>query len=294
MLALLPFPNVDPVLISFDVMGRTLAIHWYAIAYIAGFVCAWMWARLLISRLGLWRNETPPISAPQVEDLMTWMIIGTILGGRLGYVLFYQFSDFITDPARILRVWEGGMSFHGGFIGVVIAGWIYCRKARLSPWSAGDLIASSACFGLFFGRIANFVNAELWGRPTDVPWAVAFPTQAAQECGQAIGQLCGRHPSQLYEALLEGPALFLLIVTFIFVRRWLVKPGKIVGLFFVGYGTARTVVESFRQADPQFISDQNPLGHIIRLGDFGLTMGQLLSLPMIVIGLAIIILRSRK
>ncbi len=224
---------------------------------------------------------------------MTWMIIGTILGGRLGYVLFYQFSDFLAEPSRIIRVWEGGMSFHGGFIGVIVAGILYCRKTKLNPWSAGDLIASSACFGLFFGRIANFVNGELWGRPTDVPWAVSFPSQAAQDCGQAIGELCGRHPSQLYEAILEGPVLFALIVYLIFRRGWFKKPGQMIGLFLMGYGTARTIAEGFRQADPQFITLDNPLGYVIRLGEFGLTMGQTLSLPMILIGLIIIVVRKR-
>ena len=175
MLAILPFPDIDPILISFEIMGRTLAVHWYAISYIAGFLCALSWMRFEVSRVGLWKNNAPPITRKEIEDVITWMIIGTILGGRLGYVLFYQFDAFLLDPLRILRVWEGGMSFHGGFIGVITAALLYCRKAKSNPWSVGDLIASSSCFGLLFGRIANFINAELWGRPTDGLGELCFP-----------------------------------------------------------------------------------------------------------------------
>jgi phosphatidylglycerol:prolipoprotein diacylglycerol transferase len=288
MLAVLPFPDIDPILISFQVMGRTIAIHWYAIAYISGFLCAWAWMNFEIKRLRLWNDHKPPMTAKHVEDLLTWMIVGTILGGRLGYVLFYQFDAFLADPGRILRLWEGGMSFHGGFLGVIIAGLFFCRRAKLDAWSVGDLIASGACFGLFFGRIANFINAELWGRPTDVPWAVAFPTQAAQECGQLLPVLCGRHPSQLYEAALEGPILFAIMAFLIFKRDWFKVPGQIIGVFLIGYGIARVIVEGVRQADPQFITLENPMGYILSLGDFGLTMGQSLSIPMILIGIAVI------
>ena len=294
MLALIPFPNIDPVLVSFELFGRNFAIHWYAIAYIAGFLCAWAWMRFETKRAQLWLNGTPPMSKVQIEDIMTWMIIGTILGGRIGYVLFYSFDTFIANPVQILKVWDGGMSFHGGFIGVLLAGLLFFRKNNLDPWSVGDLIASASCFGLFFGRIANFVNAELWGHPTDVPWAVSFPTQAAQNCGQALGEICGRHPSQLYEAMLEGPVLFIIMFFLIFVRKWFQTPGQIIGVFFLGYGIARTIVESFRQADQQFISDENPLGHVVRIGEWGLTKGQSLSLPMIAIGIAIILYARKR
>jgi phosphatidylglycerol:prolipoprotein diacylglycerol transferase len=294
MLALIPFPNIDPVLVSLELFDRNFAIHWYAIAYIAGFVCAWAWMRFEINRSQLWVTGTAPMSKTQIEDIMTWMIIGTILGGRMGYALFYNFDTFAANPVQILKVWEGGMSFHGGFIGVILAGILYCRKNQIDAWSAGDLIASASCFGLFFGRLANFINAELWGRPTDVSWAVSFPTQAAQNCGQAIGDLCARHPSQLYEALLEGPILFAIMLFLIFVRKWFHIPGQIIGIFFVGYGIARTIVEGFRQADSQFITDENPMGHILRFGEFGLTMGQCLSLPMIAIGIAIIIIARKR
>lgn len=294
MLALLPFPNIDPVLVSFEISGREFAIHWYAIAYIAGFICAWFWIKFLLNRTQLWSVQKAPMKTVQLEDLATWLIVGTILGGRLGYVLFYQFGDFLSDPLRIVRIWEGGMSFHGGFIGVIVGGYLYCRKNKLDPWPVGDLIASSACFGLFFGRLANFINSELWGRPTDVPWAVAFPTAAAQDCVGVLTPVCGRHPSQLYEAGLEGPVLFAIIAFLIFKRQWLNVPGQIIGVFFIGYGAARTIVEGFRQADAQFIVEGNPLGHVIRLGDYGLTMGQTLSLPMIAIGILIIAVARKR
>lgn len=294
MLAILPFPNIDPILVSFEIFGRSFAIHWYAIAYIAGFLCAWAWMRFQIKHPVLWSSQTPPLTAKHIEDLLTWMIVGTILGGRLGYVLFYQFDMFLAEPARIIRVWDGGMSFHGGFIGVILAGYWFCRRTKTDPWQVGDMIASGACFGLLFGRIANFVNAELWGRPTDVPWAVAFPTQAAQNCGQALGEICGRHPSQLYEALMEGLVLFAVIAFLIFKQHWYKVPGQIIGVFFMGYGLARFVVEGFRQADPQFITADNPLGHVVTLGDFGITMGQTLSAPMVLIGILIVIIARKR
>ena len=294
MLAILPFPNIDPILISFEIMERNFAIHWYAISYIAGFLCALAWMRFEVSKLDLWQDNTPPLTKTKIEDVITWMIIGTILGGRLGYVLFYQFEAFLLDPLRIIRVWEGGMSFHGGFMGVILAGLLYCRKSNSNPWSVGDLIASSSCFGLLFGRIANFINAELWGRPTDAPWGIAFPTQAAQNCGQALGEMCGRHPSQLYEAALEGIILFIVMAFLIFKRHWFKIPGQIIGIFFIGYGLARVIVESFRQADLQFISIDNPNGYIIRIYELGLTMGQTLSIPMVFIGILIIYMARRR
>ncbi|MCL4162300.1 UNVERIFIED_CONTAM: hypothetical protein GTU68_013939 [Idotea baltica] len=273
MIALIPFPDIDPVLVSFEILGREFAIHWYAIAYIVGFLLAWRWIIALVTRPPLWRGDTPPMQKQHVEDLLTWMVIGTILGGRIGYILFYNFGEFIAEPARILRIWEGGMSFHGGFIGVVLAGLLFCWKNKLPAWSVGDAIASGAPFGLFLGRIANFINAELWGRPTDAPWGVIFPT----------GELCARHPSQLYEAMLEGLILFVAIAYLIMRRNALKTPGVIIGVFFLGYGLARTFVEGFRQADAQFITPDNPLGR-----------GQLLSLPMVFIGIAIIIYAKRR
>ncbi|MEM7243256.1 MAG: prolipoprotein diacylglyceryl transferase [Pseudomonadota bacterium] len=291
--ALIAFPDIDPALIRFELFGREIAIFWYAIAYIAGFILCLIWARFLIRKPALFPNNTAPISKEQFDDLLTWGIVGVILGGRLGYVLFYQPGVYADDPWAILRLWEGGMAFHGGFVGAIIAGLIFSLRKGLNPWSIGDLVASGTFFGLFFGRIANFINAELWGRPTDVPWAVAFPGQAAQECGQAFGELCGRHPSQLYEAGLEGLLMFVITVILIFKFKVFKKRGVMFGVFFLGYGLARVFVEGFRQADAQFITADNPLGHIIRLGEAGLTMGQLLSLPMVLLGLVLVLWRWR-
>ena len=290
MLALIPFPDIDPALLRVELFGREFAIYWYALAYIAGFVCCLFWVRYLIKQPALFTG-TPPITKSQFDDLLTWAIIGVILGGRIGYALFYQPDVYLNDPSRILRIWEGGMAFHGGFAGVIIAGLIFCWKHGLNPWSVGDLIGCGTFFGLFFGRIANFINAELWGRATDVPWAVAFPGQAAQNCGQVLGEVCGRHPSQLYEAGLEGLLMFLISLFLVFRFGILKRSGAMVGVFFLGYGLSRVFVEAYRQADAQFITADNPLGHVIRLGDWGLTMGQTLSLPMVVVGLLVLWLR---
>ena len=184
----------------------------------------------------------------------------------------------------MLRVWEGGMSFHGGFIGVTVAGVLFCKRHKIAMLPLADLMAAVAPIGLLLGRIANFINAELWGRPTDLPWGVAFPGEAAQTC-DGILTICARHPSQLYEAALEGLLLLVLLSYLIWRREWLKWPGRIAGLFFIGYGVARFLVEFVRQPDAQFISDGNPLGLAWHMGGYGLTMGQILTLPMIAVGL---------
>lgn len=297
MLALIPFPNIDPTLFAFDVFGFELAIRWYALAYIAGFLLALFWVNRAIKRPSLWRNGNPPMSLQQSEDLLTWMIIGVILGGRLGYVLFYNFTQFSADPSAILRVWEGGMSFHGGFLGVIIAALIYCRRHNLSPWSVGDLLAISVPIGLGFGRVANFINGELWGRPTTMDWGVVFPY--APDCPiWWLEPVCARHPSQIYEALLEGVVLFALLGWLAYKRGALKLPGQLIGVFFVGYGLARTIVEGFRQGDVQFTGPNNPWGQVIRFGSeidsLGLTMGQILSIPMIGVGVVILLLAKAR
>lgn len=298
MIATLPFPNIDPVLFSTEFFGFTFAIRWYALAYIAGFLLAWHWIVRLTRRGELWPLNTAPMNAKQVEDMLTWTIIGTILGGRIGYVLFYRPDMLLYDPVAVIRVWEGGMSFHGGFIGVIVSALLFCKVNKLPVWSVGDAVAFAAPFGLFLGRLANFINAELWGRPTDVPWAVVFPGEAAQSC--PIGWLdavCARHPSQIYEALLEGVLLFAIMAVLAFGYKILKRPGMMIGVFFLGYGTARVIVENFRQGDSQYVSMDNPMGHVIRLGaeldSAGLTMGQVLSIPMILVGLILIYLRRR-
>ncbi|MCP5073943.1 MAG: prolipoprotein diacylglyceryl transferase [Rhodobacteraceae bacterium] len=297
MLALIPFPDIDPNLFSFEVFGRTLAVRWYALAYIAGFLLAWVWANRALRRPHLWANDTPPMSLKQAEDLLTWMIVGVILGGRIGYVLFYNTNIIFSDPAAILRIWEGGMSFHGGFLGVIAAGFVFCWRQGLSPWGVGDTLALGIPLGLGLGRIANFINAELWGRPTTQPWGVVFPT--APDCPiWWLEPVCARHPSQLYEAILEGLVLFVVIGWLAYRRGALKVPGQLIAVFWIGYGLARIIVEGFRQGDSQFTDAGNPWGHIIRFGSeidsLGLSMGQILSIPMVLIGVVIWVIARKR
>jgi len=284
MLLAIPFPDMDPVLVSFDLFGIEFAIRWYALAYIAGLVLGWRYVAWLCARPALWGGASP-MPAKRAEDLLTWMVFGVILGGRLGFVLFYQPGYYLAHPGQILAVWQGGMSFHGGFLGVVAAVVGFGLRNGVDPVRLGDAVAAAAPIGIFFGRVANFVNGELWGRPTDAPWGVVFPNA---ECPLPWPEACARHPSQLYEAGLEGLLLGLLLL--LAIRRGaLARPGRVIGLFLAGYGLARLVVEGFRQADAQFVTALNPWGHVIRLSpELGLTMGQILSLPMLLAGLALV------
>jgi phosphatidylglycerol:prolipoprotein diacylglycerol transferase len=276
----IPFPDIDPNAFVIPVLG--LPLRWYALAYIAGLVLGWRLIVGLMKRPALWGGRAP--MAPQaVEDLMTAVILGVVIGGRLGFVLFYQPAYYLEHPLDILKVWQGGMSFHGGFLGVVVAGLWFCRRRGIAPFAVADAFALVAPVGLFFGRVANFINAELWGRPTTLPWGVIFPGAAAQDCPGVIGA-CARHPSQLYEAGLEGLVLGV-ILWVLLMRGALQRPGLLLGVFLAGYGAARFVVEFVRQADAQFITPENPLGHVIGSGGFGLSMGQVLSLPMILLGI---------
>ncbi|MCE8536703.1 prolipoprotein diacylglyceryl transferase [Ruegeria pomeroyi] len=284
MQAVLNFPDLSPELFSISLFGMELALRWYALAYIAGIIIAWRLAVLATRRATLWPANTPPMAPAQIEDLLTWIILGVILGGRLGFVLFYQPAYYLANPAEILMVWQGGMAFHGGLLGVVVAAWLYSLRHNIPKLSLADLITHTVPPGLLLGRLANFINAELWGRPSDLPWAVIFPGQAAQDC-PGIVDLCARHPSQLYEAALEGLLLGVLLLWLVWRRGALKRPGLITGLFLAGYGLSRFVVEFFRQPDAQFVTPGNPLGLAWQLGDYGLTMGQLLSLPMIALGL---------
>ena len=284
----IPFPPLSPEVFSITAFGVEFALRWYALAYIAGILIGWWLAARALRQARLWRAETPPMSPRQLEDLVTWVILGIILGGRLGFVLFYQPAYYFSNPAEILMIWQGGMSFHGGMLGVALAGLLFARKVAAPVLSVADIMALATPPGLLLGRLANFVNAELWGRPSNVPWAVIFPGPAAQDCGQALGQLCARHPSQLYEAALEGLVLGGILLWLVWRRGALKSPGQVTGFFLAGYGTARFVVEFFRQPDAQFVSVGNPLGLAVQMNGYGLTMGQLLSLPMILIGLALI------
>lgn len=288
MQARLPFPDISPEIFSISVFGFELALRWYALAYIVGIVLGWRLALRAIRREDLWPDNTPVMTARQVEDLLTWIILGVILGGRLGYVAFYQPGYYLQNPGEILAVWQGGMSFHGGLLGVIVAGFIYTWRHKITQLSAADLMALGVPPGLLLGRLANFINAELWGRPTELPWGVAFPTQAAQDCPGVEG-VCLRHPSQLYEAGLEGLLLGALLIWLVWVKRALKRPGSVAGTFFAGYGLSRFLVEFFRQPDAQFVTDSNPLGLAWHVSGYGLTMGQILSLPMIAVGLFLII-----
>ena len=262
MLYAMPFPMIDPVLIEIG----PFAIRWYALSYIAGLVLAWRYCR--------WLSKQPPkhLKPEAYDDFLLWATIGVVLGGRLGYVLFYQPGFFLENPGKILAIWQGGMSFHGGLIGVLIAIGLFAHRRGVHYFSVADIIGAATPIGLFLGRIANFINAELYGRPSDVPWAMVFPNGGPEP----------RHPSQLYEAALEGLLLF--IVLYLLVRRgWLERTGAISGVFLIGYGLGRGFVELFREPDAH-------LGFI--LGP--LTMGQLLSLPVILAGLGILLWSRRR
>ena len=255
------FPVFNPIAISIG----PIAIRWYALAYIGGIVLGWIYARALIKNDKLW-GRPAPISLLQLDDFILWVTVGIILGGRTGYVLFYNLPHFIEHPLQIFELWNGGMSFHGGVAGCIVAVVAFALKRGIPMLSLGDVTAAVCPIGLFLGRIANFINGELWGRPTDVPWAMIFPN----------GGPLPRHPSQLYEAALEGVVLFAvlgLMVRFGALKR----PGVVTGSFALGYGVARVTCELFREPDIQ-------LGFLRG----GLTMGMLLCIPLMLGGIAVL------
>jgi phosphatidylglycerol---prolipoprotein diacylglyceryl transferase len=266
-LPVLPFPAINPVLISIG----PLAVRWYALAYIVGIIAGWFYARATIASKKLWGGPAP-VTLAEFDDFIIWITLGIILGGRVGYVLFYNLPHFIGHPREIFELWNGGMSFHGGFLGCIVATVAFAFRRGLPILPLGDLTTAVAPIGLFLGRIANFINGELWGRPTDVPWAVIFPK----------GGPIPRHPSQLYEATLEGLALLLLLG--ILVRLGALKrPGLVTGAFAVGYGVARIFCECFREPDAQ-------LGFLWG----GLTMGMLLCIPLILAGIGLLAFALRR
>ena len=293
MQAVLNFPDLSPELFSISLFGMEFALRWYALAYIAGILIAWRLAVVALRRPALWPADSPPMKPEQLEDLVTWIILGVILGGRLGFVLFYQPGYYLSHPLEIVKVWQGGMAFHGGLLGVILASYLFARRHRIPALSLGDLVSYTVPPGLLLGRLANFVNAELWGRPSELPWAVIFPGFAAQDCPGVVAGMCARHPSQLYEAALEGVLLGAVLLWLVYRRGAFRKPGFVMGLFLAGYGASRFVVEFFRQPDAQFVSPGNPLGLAWHVGGYGLTMGQILSLPMIALGLWFV-LRARQ
>jgi phosphatidylglycerol:prolipoprotein diacylglycerol transferase len=266
---LIKFPVFDPIAIAIG----PIAIRWYALAYIGGIVLGWLYARALIKNERLWSGPAP-ISLLQMDDFILWVTLGIIVGGRTGYVLFYNLPFFIEHPAEIFELWKGGMSFHGGFMGCVVAVMWFARKNRIPILSLGDITTAVGPIGLFLGRIANFINSELWGRAADpsLPWAMIFPN----------GGPLPRHPSQLYEAGMEGILLFTILA--VMVRSGALKrPGLILGSFITLYALARIAGEHFREPDPQ-------LGFLWG----GLTMGTLLSLPMVIAGIILIVRAWRR
>ncbi|WP_409515542.1 prolipoprotein diacylglyceryl transferase [Agrobacterium sp.] len=267
-LSIMPFPQIDPIAISIG----PLAIHWYGLAYVVGIMLGWLYARHLTRKNTLWPGDTSPITVAHLDDFIVWATAGIVLGGRLGYILVYDFPSVAANPLRAFEIWNGGMSFHGGLTGTTIAMFLFARRNKIPVWSMFDIIAAAAPIGLFFGRIANFINGELWGRLSDAPWAVVFPT----------GGPFARHPSQLYEAALEGLVLFIVLVVAIHVFKALKRPGIVTGIFVTGYGLSRILVEFFREPDAQ-------LGYLA--GNW-LTMGMVLSTPMVALGIWAI-LRAR-
>jgi phosphatidylglycerol---prolipoprotein diacylglyceryl transferase len=269
----IPYPDIDPVLFHIG----PLPIRWYSLAYIGGLAAGWWYLARLIKNTGLWRKGATPLTRVLLDDVIFWVAIGAMAGGRIGYMLFYEptilikpwqpILGFLPFPPALM-LWNGGMSFHGGLIGVTLAGFFFARKYKLNALSLGDLFAAAAPFGLFFGRMANFINAELYGRPWDGPWSMVFPSDP-------LG--LARHPSQLYEAALEGIVLFIVIRIATHAFKLLKRPGATIGLFLAGYSLSRIFIENFREPDAHL--PDYPLG---------LTMGMMLSLPMLALGLWLI------
>ena len=265
----IPFPAFDPVLIQVG----PLAIRWYALAYIAGILLGWWYALRLVTNAALYGGRPGPLAQNDIDDFLLYATLGLIAGGRLGYVFFYQPAYYLANPADIIKVWEGGMAFHGGFLGFLAAVLLFSWRRNLPPLALGDICSASVPIGLFFGRIANFINGELWGRVSDVPWAMIFPGGGPDP----------RHPSQLYQAGLEGIALFLVLRLLTHRFSALRHPGTTFGVFLAGYAVCRIVGEQFRQPDAQ-------IGFLWG----GLTMGMALSIPMLVAGIALALWARRR
>jgi phosphatidylglycerol:prolipoprotein diacylglycerol transferase len=261
-LVALPFPAIDPVAIEIG----PLAVRWYALAYIFGLLGSWAYAYVLVRDNRLWSN-TPRPDPKSLDDLLLYGMLGTIIGGRLGQVLFYEPSSYLAHPIEILQIWNGGMAFHGGLIGVLLAIWYFAYRQQISLLTIADICATICPIPIFLVRIANFIQQEHWGRPTDVPWAIVFPDVDVQP----------RHPSQLYEAILEG-FLLLIVLALVSQKGGFRRPGLLTGLLAMGYALARIGVEFFREPDPD-----------IEQLAYGFTMGMVLSAPMLVIGLALVI-----
>jgi phosphatidylglycerol:prolipoprotein diacylglycerol transferase len=283
------FPNIDPYAFGlhaqFDLFGRhwDLGIRWYALAYVAGILLGWRYVLGLVKNAQLWGPKNPTLNPTQVDDLVLWVTIGVIVGGRLGSVLFYNTEIITQNPLEIFEIWKGGMSFHGGVIGVALAIILFARTNKAGLLAVADLVAACQPIGQFFGRIANFINGELWGRHTHMPWGMVFCNERLQDsAGQCPAGDEPRHPSQLYEAALEGVILFLILRYATHRLKWLQRPGAVTGLFMILYALFRTSLEFVREPD----ANRADL-------PFGLTMGMILSFPMVLIG-AWLLLRALK
>ena len=292
---MIPFPEgLRPDIFTISLGGFTFTLYWYAMAYILGIVACWRLAAYALKKNELWQKNTPPLNPTKLEDLMSYCVLGIIIGGRLGFVIFYNPEYYLKNFLEVFYVWQGGMSFHGGLIGVTTASFLFFRKNSVPLRSGADLLALGTPIGLGLGRVANFVNDELWGRVTDVPWGVIVTSPHSTSVCEEITGPCIRHPSQIYEALLEGLILFILMMFLAFRKNAFMRPGCLAGIFFIGYGLSRCFVELFRQPDQQFQSSKNPMGFFIQLGETGITMGQALSLPMIVIGIILFVTSKRS
>jgi phosphatidylglycerol:prolipoprotein diacylglycerol transferase len=264
----IPFPAINPV--AFEI--GPIAVKWYGLAYMAGLLLGWLYIKRLLDTPRLWPGATAPFPATRADDLLLFMTVGVIVGGRLGSILLYEPGYYLRNPAEIPQLWRGGMAFHGALIGTAIAIWLFSRVHKASLWSTADVCAATVPLGLFFGRLANFINGELWGRPSDVAWAMNFPNAGPMP----------RHPSQLYEAALEGLLLFVVLRFLTHRRLALQSPGLVAGVFLAGYGAARSFCELFREPDAQ---------HAFTFGPF--TPGITYSIPMIILGIWLVV-RARS
>ncbi len=271
----IPFPGLDPVAFSIG----PLSVKWYGLAYMAGLLLGWLYIRKLLGTSGIWAKATPPFGIERVDDLLLYMTLGVIAGGRLGFVLFYEPGYYLANPIDIPAIWKGGMAFHGALLGCGAAIWLFAHNNKLNPYSAMDLCAAAVPIGLLFGRLANFINGELWGRPTNVWWGMVFP-EAKFYFPNSEPQ--PRHPSQLYEAGLEGLALFLILRFMTHKLRALEQPGQVTGAFLAGYGVFSSFCELYRQPDP-----------LHALTYYGLTPGIAYSIPMVMLG-AWFVWRARR
>jgi phosphatidylglycerol:prolipoprotein diacylglycerol transferase len=272
-----PFPDFDPIvhIWHWRLAFGPFAIRWYALAYVAGILLGWRYVVGMLKNPRLWTHRPPPLTPAQMDDFILWLTLGVIVGGRIGHTLFYDPGLFLHNQLEILKVWHGGMSFHGGAIGVGIAIVIFAWKNRIDLYRLADVVAAAYPIGHFLGRIANFINGELWGRPTDLPWGIVFCNQSilAQNNGVCPAGMVPRHPSQLYEAVFEGLVVFLILRWATHSKHWTNRRGVITGLFLIAYGVFRIAIENVRQ--PDFGMPDFPLG---------LTMGMILSIPMLFAG----------